>query len=94
MLVQCALCASRTKGTYLRDKYHKLKARRGAKRAAIAIAHKILISVYYMLKEGVAYKELGEDYLDKRNRDKTVKYYLRQMERLGFEVLIAEKRAA
>lgn len=94
MLVQCALCASRTKGTYLRDKYHKLKTRRGGKRAVVAIAHKILVSAYYMLKQGVPYKELGEDYLNKRNKDKVIRYHKKQLEKLGFEITVTEKVAA
>lgn len=93
-MVQCALCASRTKETYLRDKYYKLKAKRGAKRAAIAIAHKILVSIYYMIKEGSGYKELGQNYLDKRNKAKTIKYHMSKLESLGMEVLLAEKKAA
>lgn len=93
-MVQCALSASRTKGTYLRDKYHKLKGKRGAKKAAVAIAHKILVSAYHMLKEGVPYRELGEDYLNKRNKDKVIRYHRKQLERLGFEITVTEKMAA
>ena len=50
MLVQCAHNAGRTKGTYLRDKYYKLKTRRGVKRAAVAIGHKILVIAYFLIK--------------------------------------------
>jgi transposase len=93
LLTQCALCASRSKGTYLKDKYFKLKSRRGAKRAAIAIGHKILISVYHILKEKIGYKELGIDYLDKRNKTKTLRYFMKKIENLGYDVLLAEKVA-
>jgi hypothetical protein len=92
--VQCALGASRTRGTYLRNKYHKLKSRRGAKKAAVAIAHKILVSAYYILKEGVPYRELGENYLDKRNKERIIRYHRSQLERLGFEITVTEKMAA
>lgn len=92
--MQCALSASRTKGTYLRDKYHKLKTRRGAKKAAVAIAHKILVSAYYILKERVPYKDLGENYLNKRNKDKVIRYHRKQLERLGLEVTVTAKIAA
>jgi len=47
-LVEAANAAARSKGTYLRDKFYRLKARRGYKRAAVAIAHKILVSIYHM----------------------------------------------
>ena len=93
VLVQCALCASRTKGTYLRDKYHKLAGRRGKKKAAIAIAHKILVGAYYILKNGVSYKELGMNYLDNRNKERVSKYYMNKLLQLGYEVLLTEKEA-
>src|SRR3972149_354938 len=67
-LVQCALSASRTKNTYFRDKYHRLAGRRGKKRGAIAIGHKILVIAYHILKDRIGYKELGADYLDRRNK--------------------------
>ena len=53
MLVGAAISAARTKGSYLKDKFHRLKARRGAMRAALAIAHKILVSAYHMLAKGL-----------------------------------------
>src|ERR1700686_4019096 len=65
-LVEAAHAAAKTKGSYLRDKFYRLKARRGYKRAAVAIAHKILVSVYHMLSQQVSYQELGDLYLDKR----------------------------
>lgn len=94
ILVQCAHGASRKKGSYLKDKYYKLTARRGKKRAAVAIAHKILVSVYYMLRDGVPYKELGEQYLDKRNETRVIRHYMNKLERLGFEVLLSERKVA
>src|SRR5664279_3411063 len=51
--VGAAVSASRTRGSYLKDKYHRLKARRGAMRAALAIAHKILVAAYHMLAAGI-----------------------------------------
>ena len=60
MLVGAATSAARTKGAYLKDKFHRLKARRGAMRAALAIAHKILVAAYHMLAKGLPYRELGE----------------------------------
>jgi Transposase IS116/IS110/IS902 family len=63
ILVGAAISAARTKGSYLKDKFHRLKARRGALRAALAIAHKILVSAYHMLARSLPYRELGEAYL-------------------------------
>ena len=48
-----AISAARTRGSYFKDKFHRLKARRGAMRAALAIAHKILVSAYHMLAKGL-----------------------------------------
>ncbi|MDP2058161.1 MAG: IS110 family transposase, partial [Flavobacteriaceae bacterium] len=63
ILVQSGWAATRTKGTYLRSKYDSLVGRRGKKKALIAIGHKILIATYFILKDKVAYKELGAEYL-------------------------------
>lgn len=67
LLVEVAWAAVKKKGSYYRDKFYRLKARRGAKRAIIAIAHKILKAVFHIIKDGVGYQELGENYLGKRN---------------------------
>ena len=72
MLVGAATSAARTKGAYLKDKFHRLKARRGAMRAALAIAHKILVAAYHMLAKGLPYRELGEAYLDQIAQTRTV----------------------
>lgn len=87
-LVEAAQSAGRTKGTYLKTKYHRLKARRGAKRAALAVGHKILISAYHMLKTGADYTELGEAYLDRIDRHRTVHLLTRRLERLGYDVAL------
>ena len=63
-LVEAAHGASSTRGSYLRDKLHRLKARRGYQRAAVAIAHKILTAVYVMLSTRADYRDLGATYLD------------------------------
>jgi len=67
-LVEAANSAARAKGTYLRDKFYRLKARRGYKRAAVAIAHKILVSIYHMLSHNISYNDLGDLYLDNLNK--------------------------
>lgn len=60
-LVESAWAASRTKGTYLKSRYHRLTARRGKKRASVAIGHSILVAVYHMLRYNYHYHELGAD---------------------------------
>ena len=86
ILVGAAVAAGRTKGSYLKDKYHRLKARRGALRAALAIAHKILVSAYHMLAKGVGYRDLGEAYLDQLHQSRTAANLKRRLERLGYIV--------
>jgi transposase len=93
-LVGAAMSAVRTKGSYLKDKYYRLKARRGAMRAALAIAHKILIAAYHMLTRRVGYRDLGEAYLDQRDRSRTAANLQRRLERLGYIVSIQPNQAA
>jgi len=88
ILVGAAVSASRTKGSYLKDKFHRLKARRGALRAALAIAHKILVSAYHMLERNRPYRDLGEAYLDQISQTRTVANLKRRLERLGYKVTL------
>ncbi len=90
-LVQAATCAARTRGTYLKDKYHRLKARRGPKRAALAVAHKILVAAYHIIARGVPYHELGEDYLDRQARSRVTHGLVARLRRMGYSVDIREE---
>jgi transposase len=92
-LVEAATAAACAKGTYLRDKFFRLKARRGYKRAAMAIAHKILVAAYHMLSTGQAYRDLGETYLDRLGEQRITHHLVRRLERLGYLVHL-ERRAA
>jgi len=92
-LIEAANAAARAKGTYLRDKFYRLKARRGYKRAALAIAHKILVAVHHMLLHNVSYKDLGDLYLDKLNKHHLTRNLVHRLERLGFEVTLHLKAA-
>ena len=64
-LTQAAWAASHTKGTYLSAQYRRMAARRGKKRALVALGHTILVIVYHILKRGTIYEELGGNYLDR-----------------------------
>jgi transposase len=79
-----AWAATRTKGSYLRAKYYDLVKRIGKKRALIAVGHKILNSVYFMLRDDTEYKDLGENYLRLLNQDQKVKYYTKKIKELGY----------
>ena len=91
LLVQCGWGAMRAKDTYLRAQYHRLKARRGAKKAVVAVAASILTSAYHMLKNGVEYEDLGPDHFHKLGREQQANKLVKRLAALGYEV---ELRAA
>jgi len=92
-LVEAAQASTRAKGTYLRDKFYRLKARRGAKRAVVAIAHKILVAAYHMLSQQVSYNDLGDLYLDKLNKQHLTRNLVRRLERIGWRVTLEQAAA-
>jgi len=91
-LVECAQAIGHTKGTYLAAHYNRIVARRGSKRAKVAVAHTVLVIIYHMLKEGTAYQDLGGNYFEKRNETAIVRRMTRRLESMGFNVTI-EKAA-
>ena len=93
-LVEAAHSAAKAKGTYLRDKFYRLKARRGYKRAAVAIAHKILVAIYHMLSQQVSYNDLGDLYLDKLNKHHLTRNLVHRLERLGYTVTLSLQEKA
>jgi transposase len=95
ILVQAAWSATRTKDTFLKARYHRLAARRGKKRAIVAVAHAILVSVWHMLTYRQPYRELGGDYFDQRKKEVKVSYLIRRLEKLtGATVSLAMQSAA
>ncbi len=92
-LVEAANAAAKAKGTYLRDKFYRLKARRGYKRAAVAVAHKILVASYHMFSHRVCYNELGDLYLDELNKHHLTRNLVHRLERLGYTVTLEQKAA-
>lgn len=87
-LVQAAHSAARTKGTYYSALYKRIAGRRGSKRAAVAVGHSILVTVYHMIKKGTRYYDLGGDYFNKINETRTVKRAVERLESLGYEVTL------
>jgi transposase len=85
-LTQLAHAAARTKGTYLSALYHRLAARRGKKRAIMAVAHSMVVSVFHMLSRNEPYRELGANYFDEHQRQHVVDRLTRRIERLGYHV--------
>jgi transposase len=93
-LVEAAVSAVRKRGSYLKAKYYGLKARRGAQRAAMAIAHKILIAAYRVLADGTPYADLGDRYLDALAGRRTATHLVRRLERLGYRVRLEQPAPA
>lgn len=87
-LVQAAHAAGRRKDHYLGAQYRRLASRRGKQRAAIAVAHSILIIAYHMLQRGTEYIELGGDYFDKRNQQQVQQRLVKRLEHLGYKVTL------
>lgn len=85
-LVQAAWAAARTKNTYLQAQFQRIKSRRGPKKAAVAVAASILTSAYFMIRDGVVYRDLGPTHFETRNKEKTTKRLLRRLEELGVHV--------
>ena len=93
-LCQAAWAASHTKETYLAARFHRLAARKGKKRAIVAVAHTILVSLYHMLKNQQPYRESGADFLDRRNAENIKRYLLKRLERLGLQVTVRSSENA
>ncbi len=85
ILTQCAKAARNVKGSYFSAQYQRIAARRGKNRATIAVAHSMLIAIYYMLKNQVPFQDLGADYYDSFNREHKVNGYLKRLKALGWE---------
>ena len=94
LLTEGGWAAARTKNTYFSSKYKSLVGRRGKKKAIIALGHKILIASYFIIKDKVEYKELGEEYLNNFRRDKLIAYYKKQIERLDPNLEFDKEEAA
>jgi transposase len=87
-LVEAAQAAGRTRGTYLSAQYHRLAARRGKKKAVIAVGHTILVTAYYLLAREQAYEDLGPDYFERRDRAAVERRSIRRLEALGYRVTL------
>jgi len=87
VMVEVAWAAVRTNGSYYKDKYHRLKYRIGAKKALVAVAHRILKAIYRIIKEGAHFRDLGEEYLTLRSKSKKVHRLRKQAQILGFELI-------
>jgi transposase len=93
-LIQAAHAAAHTKQTYLAAQYHRLAARRGNKRAIVAVAHSILVIAYHLISRQEEYRELGGDYFDRQRPEVTAKRLVSRLEKLGYHVTLEVPQAA
>src|SRR5262245_4926618 len=85
-LVQAAWAAVATKDTYLRSQYHRLRTRRGPRKAIVAVAASMLTAAYFILLRGVPYQDLGPSHFDRLRSGRTVQHLVKRLQNLGFEV--------
>jgi transposase len=88
-LTEAAHGAARTKNKYLSAQYHRIAARRGSKRAILAVGHSILTISYYLLTRHTTYQALGQNYFDERDREGVKRRAVRRLEHLGFQVTLS-----
>ncbi|HEY4034182.1 MAG TPA: IS110 family transposase [Ktedonobacteraceae bacterium] len=93
-LIQAAHGAARSKGTYLGAYYQRLSKRMGAKKAIVALAHRILIIIYHLLKDHQPYQERGPEYLEEKQAEAAKRWAIRRLEHLGYEVTLQSGEAA
>jgi transposase len=86
LLVQAAHSASHQKQCYLAEQYRRIAKRRGSKRAAVAVAHTILVMIYHLLRSQTTYQEKGETFFEEQERQGAEKRLVRQLARLGYHV--------
>ncbi len=87
-LIQCAWAAARKKGSYLQAQFHRLRARRGAKKAIGAVAASMLTAAYHMLKNGTFYDDIGADYFNTRAKASQTNRLVSRLKSLGYDVQI------
>jgi transposase len=92
-LVECAWSSSRVKNSQFKAKYHRVKARRGAQRAVVAVGHSLLRTIYVVLKTGSPYQEPTRPELSETRRVHKAQRLCRELKNLGFEVAIKQKTA-
>jgi transposase len=92
-LVTAAWAAVRVKHSYLAAQFHRLRSRRGAKKAILAVAASMLTAAYHMLKNGVEYRDLGAEHFTRRDRSKAILRLVRRLNDLGCQVQLTPQAA-
>ncbi len=92
-LVTAAWAGIRVKDSYLHAQFLRIKARRGAKKAILAVAASMLTAAYFMLRDGIEYHDLGSDHFDRRDRSKVIRRLVRRLRDLGCDVAVTPEAA-
>lgn len=87
-LVQCALAAAKRKDSYFSAQYARISTHRGKKRAAVAVAHSLLIAVYHVLKDKTAFRDLGSNYYNQLNKERKANSMVKKLMLLGYTVTL------
>ncbi len=88
VLVEAAQAAGRTKATYVGAQYRRMARTKGAKRAAVIVAHTLVVDLWYMLKRQQAYVDLGVEYFDHRDHERVTRQAVKRLEGLGYPVTL------
>jgi transposase len=94
ILYEVAWAISRTKDNYLSSFYHRMARRLGKKKAITALAHKVLVIIYHILRTNKPYTDLGADYFDQKDRGRIERHHIHRLEQLGYTVTLVPKEAA
>jgi len=84
VLVQAAWAAAHSKGTYFAALFLRFSRRQGMKKAAVSVAHRLLIVLYHIIRDGVWYREKGDDYFDRLHPERTAHRLMSRLQRLGY----------
>jgi transposase len=94
MLIQNGWAVAHKKDCFLTALFYRIAARRGSKRAAMAIAHRVLVIAYYIIRDGTVYHELGGDHYDQKNPERTARRLAERLQRIGYEVTLTKANVA
>ena len=94
VLGEVAWVIARAPGTYLHEHYQRIARRRGRNRAAVAVAHSVLVIAYHVLREKKPFADLGSDYFDQIDAARIQRHHVRRLEQLGYKVDLTPQHVA
>ncbi len=90
ILQEVAWAAARTKRSYYRAFYHRIRGRQGTKKAIVAVQHSLLVAIWHMLSRSAVHQDLGADYFAHRDKERIRRHHVRRLQQLGYDVVIQE----